>query len=844
MAPPQAQRTMRAMALDDDEESYSRKPPQGPPQSSSLGFSSTSQSGFHDNSTLMMSSTSSGTIYPSTQTSPPLAHSSREPVQKSLNVPLPTAETGEFDQDNKDAPGGDGPDLGVVNEPTVTMFRSGTSPNKGKSLRAKSLMDEEKELPLMPPNPMRDLQMEIEEIRKQKQALHRENNELRSRIKGSNVSCPSRALHMHANNVERSTMKSVREGLCRTVPKAREEALSAELQEAIIGVSEGSFPVQDYAFAALAPAELTAHARLVQPRFSWVLNQLCQFLKASGFQVDLQISEVSERDGVDTCFLGDILHACFVLEVKTSEDLYAAALLLARAPVMARVGTRWVGVVDRLCDADPDAPGDLCMSVAIDGHVAEVRLCSRQIEGAGKWSSRAADAEAVLMGAMENFSAGRITPHSEAAVSALSRMIEMADKQSQSMKPVCDRHGLQAIHYAALHGNHPLLEKLVHIGADLFAQDKEGHFPLHRAVMCRHLEVASWLLDRMLEGAKTKRLDLVAKRKLVELWQWAIHAGGQEGHLIEGLPTVPWSTVRKLTQLAQILGADTIELTAGGRNAADYVAEFGDPVFLATVTNELKIAPRAYATDGGCASGIRSGHRGLLLTMPIRRIDWSGTKSMGRERPLSDFAGYLCRNRGLEELVMWECGLEVPGASALFSALSVNCALRRLDLMRNPGIGSASAMKVLGSSLRDNQTLEELVLRACEISAAGVAFLCSGLAENRSIRRLNLRENKDVGTLDAISAISACLSQNGTLQELDLWECGITSDSVTWLYDGLARNQGLKMLALVGNRGLGQHAAIEELKSCMQKNSTLESLLMSGCSVKPGSIDDPRVQLY
>jgi Ran GTPase-activating protein (RanGAP) involved in mRNA processing and transport len=311
----------------------------------------------------------------------------------------------------------------------------------------------------------------------------------------------------------------------------------------------------------------------------------------------------------------------------------------------------------------------------------------------------------------------------------------------------------------------------------------------------------------------------------------------------EGLPTVPWPIVRKLLDVATILGADTVSLTERGQNAADYVAEFGDPVFLETINRELAITPKAYATDESCTLGICNGFRGLLLTRPVRRIDWSGKRSMGRDRPLSDFAGYLCRNKCLEELIMRECALEVPGASALFSSLAVNRSLLRLDLMRNPGIGSEDALKVLGSSLCSNKALQELVLWACDISASGVAVLCSGLAENTSLLKLNLRENKGLGAPEAVSAIGSLLGKNDTLQELDLWECGIKADSVCWLYEGLGRNKGLKMLGLVGNRGLGQHAVIEALTNCLQMNSTLESLTMSGCSVKPGSIDDPRVVL-
>jgi len=761
-------------------------------------------------------------------------------------------EAGELDQDNQDAPLPPPEPVPKVEErdfdleeQMVQVKKKTASSKKGK-VQCASLneIDEDKPV-LMPPNPTRDLQMEIEDLRTQKQQLHRENNALRSTIDGFNASCPSRALLMHANTVERREMRYYHSQLCSDMTPERQSTLSAELKEAVDAVTEGSRPVQDPAFAAMAPAELVAYARAVQPRLNWVLDQLLQFLQAQGFETQLQTFDISEPDGVDASSLGDYLRASFVLSIESLEEVYAAALLLARAPVMARRGTRWVGVVDRFNVEDADAYSDICFSMAVDGHIAEIRVCSQHYGTPGqpaglslqKWATRASEAEAVLMGAIENMdlTGATETSHSGAALAALGKMTEI--------RPVCDKNGMQAVHYAALHGNLLLLQRLANLGADLFAEDNQGNLPLHRPVMRRNFEVASWLLEQMIPVADRKVLSLVAKRKLVELWQWAIHAGGRQGHVIEGLPTLPWSTVQQLLKLAAKLHADTVTLSEGGRNAADYVAEFGDPIFLQTVTRELGIEPKAYATDQGCASGINNGYRGLLLTMKIRRVDWSGIKSMGREKPLTDFAGYLSRNRCLEELVMWECALDVNGTSALFSALAANSCLRRLDLMRNPRIGSEIVLKDLASSLAINETLQELVLSGCQVSVAGVAILCSGLAQNHGLRKLNLRENKEVGTSEALGAIASCLTQNNTLEDLDLWECGITPQSVVWLYNGLARNKGLKMLGLVGNRGLGQQVAIDSLSSTLEKNSTLESLTMSGCNVRPGSIDDPRVVL-
>lgn len=304
---------------------------------------------------------------------------------------------------------------------------------------------------------------------------------------------------------------------------------------------------------------------------------------------------------------------------------------------------------------------------------------------------------------------------------------------------------------------------------------------------------------------------------------------------MEGLQAVSWSTLKKLLRIAKKLHAD---VTVTGRNVADYAAELGDPLFLRHIQYELGVELKAYTKDSIISQGLREGKRGLLLTVPVKRLNWSGAKSMGREANLSEFAEYLKINQTLQELVMWECSLESKAASVLFSSLCVNESVNRVDVMRNPGAGTAEALTSLSTALSSNQSIQELVLWSCDVDADGTAVLCKGLAVNKSVKKLNLRENRGVGSPQAMQALGAMLAENTGLEELDLWECGINAEAIMELYKGLAKNRTLKRLALVGNRGVGHAAALEALGACLAENSVLKEVFLSGCGYRAGYIDD------
>ena len=70
-----------------------------------------------------------------------------------------------------------------------------------------------------------------------------------------------------------------------------------------------------------------------------------------------------------------------------------------------------------------------------------------------------------------------------------------------------DRNGMRALHHAAFHGNKPLLELLLELGADPFALDKASHSALYYAMATFKWDCATLLASKMSEIMPHPTLD-------------------------------------------------------------------------------------------------------------------------------------------------------------------------------------------------------------------------------------------------------------------------------------------------------------------------------------------------
>lgn len=130
---------------------------------------------------------------------------------------------------------------------------------------------------------------------------------------------------------------------------------------------------------------------------------------------------------------------------------------------------------------------------------------------------------------------------------------------------------------------------------------------------------------------------------------------------------------------------------------------------------------------------------------------------------VSTLATALSRNRRILKLVLFDNGISRDGAIALFMALRSNNTLNSLDLSQNE-IGLPETLEHLKRLLICNAAIENLFLWNVGIQDHGAIILGEGIAENESLKRVELRNN----VFSAIGLMALChgIKVNGTVYKV------------------------------------------------------------------------------
>jgi hypothetical protein len=126
------------------------------------------------------------------------------------------------------------------------------------------------------------------------------------------------------------------------------------------------------------------------------------------------------------------------------------------------------------------------------------------------------------------------------------------------------------------------------------------------------------------------------------------------------------------------------------------------------------------------------------------------------------------RTLQLHSLSMNNCRIDAEGTAAIGAFLRTNTTLTFLEISGNP-LGDHGAT-ALADGLRGNQTLRALIIRHCEIQAAGISAL-TRVAQS-SLRVLDLRRNEQIGDVGA-RAIADGIHHLSGLEELLVNGCGL-----------------------------------------------------------------------
>ena len=180
-------------------------------------------------------------------------------------------------------------------------------------------------------------------------------------------------------------------------------------------------------------------------------------------------------------------------------------------------------------------------------------------------------------------------------------------------------------------------------------------------------------------------------------------------------------------------------------------------------------------------------------------------------------ASYIHSTTNLQKLIIGRNDISVENIDSLCETLNANSSIRRL-VMTGCHL-TASHCVCLGQLLRHPIycKIEELDLSDCGLTSDGVGEVVSGLSDNNTLRELRLSYNQ-IRSEGAV-AVATILKTNSSLEVLDLGWCSIGSSGGVELGRALERNKTLRELALSGNE-IGDDG-VKGLSEGLETNSSL-----------------------
>ena len=226
----------------------------------------------------------------------------------------------------------------------------------------------------------------------------------------------------------------------------------------------------------------------------------------------------------------------------------------------------------------------------------------------------------------------------------------------------------------------------------------------------------------------------------------------------------------------------------------------------------------------------------------------------------SYFANGLTQKHSVRQVILHSNNIGSTGAVSIFRSLEHNTSLEELDLSGNSQLAEGDNEAVgcaIERMLNVNRTLKVLNLYGCELTNEVASYFANGLAQNHSVRKMILCSN-NIGRTGAVSifrslehntsleeldlsgnsqlaegdneavgcGIERMLNVNRTLKVLNLAECRLTSEVVSYFANGLAQNHSVRKVILHSNN-IGSTGAVSIFRS-LEHNTSLEELDLSG----------------
>ncbi len=179
----------------------------------------------------------------------------------------------------------------------------------------------------------------------------------------------------------------------------------------------------------------------------------------------------------------------------------------------------------------------------------------------------------------------------------------------------------------------------------------------------------------------------------------------------------------------------------------------------------------------------------------------------------------------LHELHLRKCGLDTKAVVAMCGSLAGAYSLSLLDLGTNRLDNPEEAMRAVAHDLLVGaKSIEELDVSSCDIDRAGMKELAEGLAKNSSLKKLDLSKNSGVGS--AIATLMEAMLHSGLkLKELSLDHCDIEDAGGKAIGKFISLSSSLRKLDLGSNQLRADGAreiSMGAVQSCSLYSLTLD----------------------
>ena len=222
--------------------------------------------------------------------------------------------------------------------------------------------------------------------------------------------------------------------------------------------------------------------------------------------------------------------------------------------------------------------------------------------------------------------------------------------------------------------------------------------------------------------------------------------------------------------------------------------------------------------DGGAVEILKS-----LRKIALEELDLRGTDVGEQDTP---FLIVLLSNGHLKKLSIE--GNLLPSITSVIMKNPLPDSTLQLDIldMSCSLISNETALSMVPLLMNSKLRFSKLNIGMdCGISSVITTLIASALAKNNWLKSLKVSYNTNIRDTGA-GALGQMLRSNTTLEELEIEDCGITSDGAVELAEALSKNTTLKILDMSMNK-IGEEGA-KAISRMLEKNMTLETLYLHG----------------